>query len=85
LSSTAATRRSESAPFEYKFADEEFAGKFATEERVGKLAGFTYRTELSWWIFIACIADALAVTLLTVSFQAVRTALLNPVKTLRSE
>nr|WP_295921854.1 ABC transporter permease [uncultured Dyadobacter sp.] len=149
-----------SAPFEYKFADEEFAGKFAAEERVGRLAGFfsglailisclgllglasfmaeqrtkeigirkvlgasvghlwqllskdfvvlvtvsslisipiswycmnewlqkfTYRTEISWWIFIACIAGALTVTLLTVSFQAVRTALLNPVKTLRSE
>lgn len=149
-----------SAPFEYKFADEEFAGKFAAEERIGQLAGFfaalaimisclgllglasftaeqrtkeigirkvlgasvahlwqmlskdfvvlvvisslisipvawyfmngwlqkfTYRTEISWWIFIASMGGALLVTLLTVSFQAIRAALLNPVKTLRNE
>lgn len=149
-----------SAPFEYKFADQEYALKFAAEERIGKLAyvfailtifisclglfglasfvaeqrtkeigvrkvlgasvlnlwsllskdflflvliafgiatpiayyflgnwlqKYEYRTELSWWIFAASGAGALLVTLLTVSFQAIKAALMNPVKSLRSE
>lgn len=49
------------------------------------LQHYTYRTALSWWIFAAAVLGTLAVTLLTVSFQAVRAALLNPVKTLRNE
>ncbi|GAB4017224.1 ABC transporter permease [Spirosoma koreense] len=149
-----------SAPFEYKFADEEFGKKFASEERIGKLAGgfailaifisclglfglasftaeqrtkeigvrkvlgasvmslwsllskdfvvlviisclvaspiayfylndwlqgYKYRTEISWWIFAASGAGALTITLLTVSFQSIKAALANPVKSLRSE
>ncbi|WP_020598890.1 ABC transporter permease [Spirosoma panaciterrae] len=149
-----------SAPFEYKFADQEYALKFAAEERVGKLAfvftilaifisclglfglasfmaeqrtkelgvrkvlgatvlnlwgllskefvmlvaiafviatpiawyflsnwlqKYTYRTEASWWIFAVSGAGALFITLLTVSFQSIRAALVNPVKSLRSE
>ncbi|WP_223834038.1 ABC transporter permease [Spirosoma profusum] len=148
------------APFEYQFADQEYALKFAAEERIGKLAGFfailaifisclglfglasyvaeqrtkeigvrkvlgasvanlwvllskdflllviisfaiatpvaysflsgwlekyTYRTELSWWIFAASGVGALFITLLTVSFQSIKAALVNPVKSLRSE
>ena len=148
------------APFEYKFADQEFAAKFAAEERIGKLASFfaglaifisclgifglasfvaeqrtkeigvrkvlgasvanlwgllskdfvllviiscllsspiawyflndwlqkyEYRTEISWWIFAAASFGALAITVLTVSFQAIKAALMNPVKSLRSE
>jgi ABC-type antimicrobial peptide transport system permease subunit len=149
-----------SAPFDYKFADDEYALKFAAEERIGKLAGFfaafaifisclglfglasfvaeqrtkeigvrkvlgasvynlwrllskefvvlviisvfiatpvayyfmhnwlqdyQYRTEISWWIFAAAGIVALVITLLTVSFQAIKAALANPVKSLRSE
>ncbi|WP_245859432.1 permease prefix domain 2-containing transporter [Spirosoma aerolatum] len=149
-----------SAPFEYKFADQEYALKFAAEERVGKLASvfaalaifisclglfglssfiaeqrtkeigvrkvlgasvlnlwgllskefvmlvvialgiatpvayyflsnwlqkYTYRTEPSWWIFAATGAGALVITLLTISFQSIKAALVNPVKSLRSE
>uniref|UniRef100_UPI003B3BE863 FtsX-like permease family protein n=1 Tax=Spirosoma sp. TaxID=1899569 RepID=UPI003B3BE863 len=149
-----------SAPFTYKFADEEFGKKFASEERIGKLAGgfailavficclglfglasftaeqrtkeigvrkvlgasvlnlwsllskdfvilvvlscliaspiawyylsrwleyYDYHTELSWWIFVAAGAGALLITLLTVSFQSIKAALMNPVKSLRSE
>ena len=51
----------------------------------GWLQKYTYRTELSWWIFAAAGAGALVITLLTVSFQAVKAALMNPVKSLRSE
>jgi putative ABC transport system permease protein len=46
---------------------------------------YEYHTELSWWIFVAAIVGALSITLLTVSFQAIKAALMNPVKSLRSE
>ena len=51
----------------------------------GWLQHYSYRTELSWWVFIAAGGGALAITLLTVSFQSVKAALINPVKSLRSE
>ncbi len=147
-------------PFDYKFADEEYARKFDVEERVGKLTTFfallaifisclgifgmasfmaeqrvkeigvrkvlgasvfslwqllskdfvimifislliatpiayyfihdwlqnyQYRTNLSWWIFAVAGIGALIVTLLTVSFQAIKAAMANPVKSLRTE
>jgi ABC-type antimicrobial peptide transport system permease subunit len=149
-----------SAPFDYRFIDQEFGKKFASEERIGTLAGvfsilailisclglfglasftaeqrtkeigvrkvlgasvlnlwgllskdfvtlvliacfiaspiawyylnewlsdYTYRTELSWWVFVVAGLGALLITLLTVSFQSIRAALMNPVKSLRSE
>ncbi|GAB2765811.1 ABC transporter permease [Rhabdobacter roseus] len=49
------------------------------------LQKYEYRTELSWWIFAATGLGALLVTLLTVSFQAIKVALMNPVKTLKTE
>ncbi|MGA0560357.1 ABC transporter permease [Larkinella sp. VNQ87] len=148
------------APFEYKFADQEYDAKFRAEERIGKLATFfavlavfisclglfglasfvaeqrtkeigvrkvlgasvlnlwgllskdfvvlvliafgvatpiahyflsnwlqqyQYRTEISWWIFAAVGFAALLITLLTVSFQSIKAALMNPVCSLRSE
>ncbi|MGV3604194.1 MAG: ABC transporter permease [Dyadobacter fermentans] len=51
----------------------------------GWLENYAYRTELSWWIFALGIVSALVITLCTVGFQAIKVALLNPVKTLRSE
>lgn len=149
-----------SQPFDYQFADEEYAQKFGNEERVGKLAGFfavlaifisclglfgmasfiaeqrtkeigirkvlgasvfnlwrllskefvilvvlalligiplawyfmnnwlenyKYRTEISWWILAAAACGALIITILTVSFQAIKPAIANPVKSLRIE
>ena len=149
-----------SAPFEYKFTDEEYDRKFAAEERIGKLATFfgslaifisclglfgmalfmaeqrtkeigvrkvlgasvfslwkllsgdflqlvlislliatpaaiyfmhswlqsySYRTELSWWIFGVTGVGAMLITLLTVSYQSIKAALTNPVKSLRTE
>jgi len=149
-----------SAPFDYSFADDEFAAKFANEVRIGKLATFfaalaifisclglfglasfvaeqrtkeigirkvlgasvanlwgmlskdfvllviiscfiaaplayyfmskwllkyEYRTGISWWVFAASATGALVITILTVSFQAIKAALANPVKSLRSE
>ncbi|MBO0948410.1 ABC transporter permease [Fibrella forsythiae] len=49
------------------------------------LLKYEYRTTISWWIFAASGVGALLVTLLTVSFQSIRAALMNPVKSLRSE
>lgn len=49
------------------------------------LQHYTYRTGLPWWVFVAAAAGALAITLLTVSFQAIKAAIQNPVKSLRTE
>ncbi|QMU26723.1 ABC transporter permease [Adhaeribacter radiodurans] len=49
------------------------------------LQDFEYRTPISWWIFALTGALALFIALLTVSFQTVKAAIANPVKSLRSE
>jgi putative ABC transport system permease protein len=49
------------------------------------LQDYVYRTNLSWTIFAMAGGGALLITLLTVSFQAVKAALANPVKALRNE
>jgi ABC-type antimicrobial peptide transport system permease subunit len=157
---TAMKKHNPASPFEYRFADEEYAKKFAREERIGKLAAFfaslailisclglfglasfmaeqrtkeigirkvlgasvfhlwrlltkdfvwlvmlslimaiplayyfmgtwlekyEYRTTFSAWIFAASGMVALLITLLTVSFQAIRAAITNPVESLRNE
>jgi len=149
-----------SAPFDYKFADQEYELKFAAEERIGKLAWFfsilaifisclglfglasfiaeqrkkeigirkvlgasvtnlwqllskdfvllviissliaipiayyflsgwlqkyQYRTDMSWWIFAVAIGGALLITVITISFQAIKAAIANPIKSLRTE
>jgi putative ABC transport system permease protein len=49
------------------------------------LQDFAYRTELSWWLFALSGLLAIGIALLTVSFQSIKAALMNPVKSLRSE
>jgi len=153
-------RHNPGTPFEYKFADDEFADKFSFEVRVGRLVGifaglavfisclglfglasfvaeqrtkeigirkvlgasvsglwqmlsrdfvilviiacgiaipigyyftthwlqqYDYRTEITVWVFFATAAGALVITLLTVSFQALKAALINPVNSLKTE
>jgi ABC-type antimicrobial peptide transport system permease subunit len=51
----------------------------------GWLQGFAYRTALSSWMFVAAGAAAIGIALLTVGFQAMRAAMANPVKSLRTE
>ena len=51
----------------------------------GWLQNYGYRTNISWWIFAAAGVGALMITLLTVSFQAIKAAIANPVKSLRTE
>jgi putative ABC transport system permease protein len=49
------------------------------------LQSFAYRIHISWWIFVVVALLALLIALITVSFQAIKAALANPVKSLRSE
>lgn len=49
------------------------------------LDDFTYRIDLSWWIFGLAGGAALLIALLTVSVESIKSALANPVKSLRSE
>ena len=49
------------------------------------LQKYTYRIEISWWVFAVAVIGALVITLLTVSYQAIKAALVNPVKSLKSE
>ena len=49
------------------------------------LRDFVYRIEIGWWIFVVAIGIAVLIALFTVSFQAIRAAIANPVKSLRSE
>jgi putative ABC transport system permease protein len=49
------------------------------------LEEFTYRIEISWWTFILAALAAIVISILTVSYQSIKTAILNPVKSLRSE
>ncbi|MGN6532658.1 MAG: ABC transporter permease [Ginsengibacter sp.] len=49
------------------------------------LQGFAYRIDIGWWVFILAGVLAILVALLTVSFQAIKAAIVNPVNSLRSE
>jgi putative ABC transport system permease protein len=49
------------------------------------LQDFAYRTEISWWIYCIAAIASLLIALVTVSFQAIKAAVANPVKSLRTE
>jgi ABC-type antimicrobial peptide transport system permease subunit len=49
------------------------------------LGNYAFHAPLSWWIFASAGAGILLITLATVSFQSLRAALMNPVRSLRSE
>ena len=49
------------------------------------LQDFAYRVDISWWVFALAGTLAVGIALLTVSFQSIKAALMNPVKSLRSE
>ncbi|HMR58819.1 MAG TPA: ABC transporter permease, partial [Cyclobacteriaceae bacterium] len=49
------------------------------------LQKYQYRSDMAWWIFAAAGVGALLITLLTVSYQSIKAAMANPVKSLRSE
>jgi putative ABC transport system permease protein len=49
------------------------------------LEDFAYRTSFNWWLFAMAAIIVLLIALFTISIQAVKAAMANPVKTLRSE
>jgi putative ABC transport system permease protein len=49
------------------------------------LGDFAYRIDLAWWFFAAAALLALVIAMATISFHAIRSALSNPVNSLRSE
>ena len=49
------------------------------------LQSFAYRINISWWIFVVAGMAAIVIALITVSFQAIKAAMANPVKSLRTE
>jgi ABC-type antimicrobial peptide transport system permease subunit len=49
------------------------------------LQDYVYRIDISWWMFLAAGASAMIIALFTVSFQAIKAAVTNPVKNLRTE
>jgi ABC-type antimicrobial peptide transport system permease subunit len=51
----------------------------------GWLQKYHYRIDISWWVFVLSGVGSVVITLATVSFQAIKAALMNPVKSLRSE
>jgi putative ABC transport system permease protein len=49
------------------------------------LQDFAYKINISWWIFALAGALAIVIAFITISFQAIKAAIVNPVKSLRSE
>lgn len=49
------------------------------------LMDFAYRVEIHWWLFLIAAVAAIVIALLTVSYQAIKAAVANPVKSLRTE
>lgn len=49
------------------------------------LESFAYRIDINWWVFSVAAALAILIALTTISFQAIRAAMANPVKALRTE
>lgn len=49
------------------------------------LQGFAFRIHISWWIFLVAGITAILIVLITVSFQAIKAAVANPVESLRTE
>ncbi|HEX2629886.1 MAG TPA: ABC transporter permease, partial [Chitinophagaceae bacterium] len=51
----------------------------------GWLENYTYRVSISWWIFALAGSIAFVLTIVMVSFQAIKAAVTKPVKSLRTE
>jgi putative ABC transport system permease protein len=49
------------------------------------LQDFAYRINISWWMFVVAVTLIMLIALITVSFQSIKVAVANPVKSLRTE
>jgi putative ABC transport system permease protein len=61
------------------------ASPFACWAMHAWLQGFAYRQNIQWWVIVTAGATAIFIALITISFQSVKAALTNPVKSLKSE
>ena len=49
------------------------------------LQGFPYRVAISWWIFLLAGSSAIGIAQVAVSYKAIKAAMANPVRNLRTE
>jgi putative ABC transport system permease protein len=49
------------------------------------LQNYAYHIAISWWVFVLAGAASILIALITISFQTIRTAIVNPIRSLRSE
>jgi len=49
------------------------------------LQQYVYRINISWWIFAAAAGTVILIALITIGFQSIKAAVVNPVKSLRTE
>jgi putative ABC transport system permease protein len=49
------------------------------------LEDFSYKIEIGWWVFVLAAVLAVAISVATVSYQGIKAAIVNPVKSLRAE
>jgi putative ABC transport system permease protein len=49
------------------------------------LQNFSYRVDISWWVFLLAGSIAAIISMLTISYQAIKAAIANPVKSLKAE
>ncbi|HWB27284.1 MAG TPA: ABC transporter permease [Chitinophagaceae bacterium] len=49
------------------------------------LQTYAYRVSISWWVFALAAVSAVLIALVTISYQAIKTAMMNPVKAIRAE
>jgi len=61
------------------------AAPFAWWAMNGWLRSYQYRISVSWWIFAITFLLSVTIALVTISFQSVKAALMNPANSLRSE
>ena len=61
------------------------AGPVAYYIMIGWLQGFEYHIGIEWWMFALAALGAIVIALVTLSFQAIKAAMMNPVNSLRSE
>jgi ABC-type antimicrobial peptide transport system permease subunit len=49
------------------------------------LQNYAYHITISWWVFLAAAGASILIALITISFQTIRAAIVNPIRSLRSE
>jgi putative ABC transport system permease protein len=61
------------------------ASPIAWYSMISWLQDFAYKVDVSWWVFVLAAVISIFIALLTISYQAIKSAMANPVKSLRSE